>query len=196
MFEEKLWVDWGSEHKSFYQCNWLRGHRLSAEGRSERNPRPKIWGKDLTIHEPLSYIRVYRDETAHQLMLERIRDLGFVIISDVPVDESFTEKIPSLIGVRRITNYDIYELKSKKIQEQSGDMSVELVPHTDEMYWIDPPAVTLFHVMVQSETGGDTTLVDGLRLVQRMEMEHPDELQTLCKIPARFHRELEEGETF
>ena len=88
------------------------------------------------------------------------------------------------------------ELKSKKNKEQSGDMAVELVPHTDEMYRIDPPAITLFHVMVQSEIGGDSTLVDGLRLAQRMEMEHPDELQTLCKIPARFHRELEEGRHF
>jgi len=194
--EEKLWIDWGSEHKSVYQGNWLRGHRLSAEGRSERNPRQNIWGKDLTIPEPMSYLKVCRDESAHQLMLERIRDLGFVIISDVPVDASFTEKISSLIGVRRITNYDIYELKSKKIQEQSGDMAVELVPHTDEMYRIDPPAITLFHVMAQSKIGGDSTLVDGLRLAQRMEIEHPDELQTLCKIPARFHRELEEGRHF
>ena len=112
----KLWIDWGSEHKSVYKGNWLRGHRLSAEGRSERKPRLKIWGKNLTIPEPMSYLKVCSDESSHQLMLERIRDLGFVIISDVPVDASFTEKLPSLIGVRRITNYDIYELKSKKIR--------------------------------------------------------------------------------
>ena len=96
MSEEKLWIDWGSEHKSVYQGSWLRGHRLSAEGRSEREPRLKIWGKDLTIPEPMSYLKVCTDESAHQLMLERIRDLGFVIIGDVPVDASFTEKIPSL----------------------------------------------------------------------------------------------------
>ena len=61
---------------------------------------------------------------------------------------------------------------NQKNPEQSGDMAVELVPHTDEMYRIDPPAITLFHVMVQSEIGGDSTLVDGLRLAQRMEIEH------------------------
>ena len=40
-------------------------------------------------------------------MLESIRDLGFVLLYDVPKDSSMTERIPCLIGKRRITNYSI-----------------------------------------------------------------------------------------
>ena len=74
-----------------------RGHRFSHKCRLERQPRPKIWGKDLTIPESMSYLKVSRDESALKLMLDRISDLGFVIISDVPLDASFAERIPSLI---------------------------------------------------------------------------------------------------
>ncbi len=115
---------------------------------------------------------------------------------DVPKDSSMTERIPSLIGKRRITNYSIYELKTKPNPEISGDMAVELLSHTEEMYRIDPPAITLFHVINQSRFGGESTLVDGLRLAQCLEQEHSDVLKTLCEVPARFHRELEEGRHF
>ena len=101
-------------------------------------------------------------------MLESIRDRGFALLCDVPTELSMTEEIPAVIGKRRETNYGIYELKAKADPEITGDMAVELTPHTDEMYRIEPPAITLFHVVVQSPIGGESVLVDGLRLAQRL----------------------------
>ena len=59
---------------------------------------------------------------------------------------------------RRETNYGIYELKAKADPEITGEMAVALAPHTDEMYRIDPPAITLFHMLVQSEIGDESTI--------------------------------------
>ena len=72
---------------------------------------------------------------------------------------------------RRETNYGIYEFKANP--EMTGDMAVELIPHADQMYWIDPPAITFFHMLVQSEIGGELTLIDGLRLAERLAEENP-----------------------
>ena len=193
---DTLHIDWGDGHKSSYSGKWLRGHRLSDLGRTERRPLPTIWGADLTLSDPLSYEKVATDPPENLLMLESIRDLGFVKLCGVPVEASMTEEIPALVGKRRETNYGIYELKAKANPEITGDMAVGLAPHTDEMYRIDPPAITFFHVIQPSHMGGDSTLVDGLRLAQRLGNENPNALRTLCEIPARFHRELDEGRHF
>ena len=49
-------------------------------------------------------------------------------------------------------------------------MAVEPLPHTDEMYRIDPPAITLFHVIKQSRFGGESTLVDEAQVVDIAEV--------------------------
>ncbi|HIA77927.1 MAG TPA: DUF971 domain-containing protein [Gammaproteobacteria bacterium] len=193
---DTLHIDWGGEHRSTYSGKWLRGHRLSESGRSERRPIPQVWGTDLTLPDLVSYEMVATDLYANLQMLESIRDRGFALLCDVPTELSMTEEISAVIGKRRETNYGIYELKAKAKPEITGDMAVELTPHTDEMYRIDPPAITLFHVLLQSPIGGESILVDGLRLAQRLAEENPEALKTLCEIPARFHRELDEGRHF
>tara|TARA_Y100000780_G_scaffold227921_1_gene244530 strand:+ start:123 stop:1277 length:1155 start_codon:yes stop_codon:yes gene_type:complete len=194
--DDTLHIDWGGEHRSTYSGKWLRGHRLSESGRSERRPIPQVWGTDLTLPDLVSYEMVATDLYANLQMLESIRDRGFALLCDVPAELSMTEEISAVIGKRRETNYGIYELKAKAKPEITGDMAVELTPHTDEMYRIDPPAITLFHVLLQSPIGGESILVDGLRLAQRLAEENPEALKTLCEIPARFHRELDEGRHF
>ena len=194
--DDTLHIDWGGEHRSTYSGKWLRGHRLSESGRSERRPIPQVWGTDLTLPDLVSYEMVATDLYANLQMLESIRDRGFALLCDVPTELSMTEEISAVIGKRRETNYGIYELKAKAKPEITGDMAVELTPHTDEMYRIDPPAITLFHVLLQSPIGGESILVDGLRLAQRLAEENPEALKTLCEIPARFHRELDEGRHF
>jgi hypothetical protein len=193
---DTLHIAWEGEHKSAYSGKWLRGHRLSESGRSERRQIPHVWGADLTLPDLVSYEMVATDLIANLQMLESIRDRGFALLCDVPTELSMTEEIPAVIGKRRETNYGIYELKAKADPEITGDMAVELSPHTDEMYRIEPPAITLFHVVVQSPIGGESVLVDGLRLAQRLKEENADALRTLCEIPARFHRELDEGRHF
>ena len=193
---DTLHITWEDEHKSAYPGKWLRGHRLSESGRFERRPIPYVWGADLKLPDFVSYEVVANDLFANLQMLESIRDRGFALLCDIPTELSMTEEIPAIIGKRRETNYGIYELKAKAEPEITGDMAVELTPHTDEMYRIDPPGITLFHVVVQSPIGGESSLVDGLRLAERLGQENPDALQTLCEIPARFHRELDEGRHF
>ncbi len=194
--ESRLIIDWGDHHRSTFEADWLAGHRLSTSARDSRRPNPVIWCADAPAPTPFPYEQICAERAVHLELLRRIRDHGFALLSEVPTAYERIDEIAGLFGERRITNYGVYELKAKPNPEISGDMSVGLDPHTDEMYRIEPPAITLFQVVEPAVTGGDSTLVDGFRLAQRLAAEDPAAFEALTTIPARFHRELDDGHIF
>ncbi len=194
----QLHIDWGGSHRSTFEGDWLRAHRLSDEARSQRRTRPELWSGDLDLPEPLQWPDVSHDAAMRLDLLLQVRDRGFALISGVPTDTSKIDSIAALIGPRRRTNYNrgIYELRAKRKPEITGDMAVPLDPHTDEMYRSEPPAITLFQIIKAAASGGHSTLIDGLQLAARLQAEAPEAFETLTSLPARFHRELDDGHIF
>jgi gamma-butyrobetaine dioxygenase len=192
-----LHVAWGpGGHTSSYPAAWLRGHCLSASEREHRRFKPKIWQpeSDGLIH----YERFPElgDDKARLRYLERLRDYGFAILTDVDAAQNATEAVAATVGLLRITNYGVYELISRPSPQLAGDTSLALAPHTDEPYRHSPPGITFFHVIAQSEHGGDSTLVDGLYLAEKIRSEDPNAFKLLSTIPVNFHRVLQEGRIF
>ncbi len=193
----QLVVGWGAGHVSRFEPGWLRAHCLSAEERRRRKPAPVIWSAEIASHLPyFDYAEIASDPERHLAFLESLRDIGFVILRDVPKARERTEEVAGLVGQLRLTNYGIFELEAKPDPEIVGDTAVPLELHSDEPYRIEPPAITFFHVLRQSDRGGDSTLADGFHLAGTLRAENPAAFDTLCTLPARFHRTLREGRAF
>jgi len=193
----RLELDWGNGHSSHYPLAWLRAMCLSPQARMRRKFKPSLWGSEMAAALPYMHYHEVRESEDLQLQfLESILHHGFAILQDVPAAREHTEEVTSLVGKLRMTNYGIYELESKPVPEIVGDMAVPLAPHTDEPYRIDPPAITFFHVIAQSDRGGASTLIDSFRLVERLRQLHPQAFDILSRQPAGFHRALSEGRLF
>lgn len=193
-----LVVDWGGGHRSCFDAGWLFGHRLSDAARTERE-RPIItWSTDLEIPAAIPLDQALGEPSTRLELLLQVRDRGFAFLSRVPVHRGRVDEIAGLFGPRRVTNYGggVYDLVAKENPEITGDMSVPLDPHTDEMYRLEPPAITLFQVVQPAAHGGNSTLIDGLRLAERIAADHRCAFDALTSIPARFHRELDDGHIF
>ena len=190
-------IDWGNQHVSAFSMEWLRGHCLSSNERARRRAALVPWAEEMAATLPsMMYKEVAGKSERHLSFLETLRDIGFVILRDVPKESERTEEIASLVGKLRLTNYGIYELKAKPNPEIVGDMAVPLALHTDEPYRIEPPAITFFHVLEQSSDGGKSTLADGINIAGLLEQQDPEAFELLCTTPARFHRTLREGRIF
>ena len=193
----ELVVEWSGDHQSQFDAQWLRAHCLSGAERSRRQPSPRPWGSELEQNLPsMAYGEVAEVPDRHLAFLENLRDLGFVILRDVPAARERTQEVAALVGTLRLTNYGIYELEAKPNPQIVGDMALAIEPHTDEPYRIDPPAITLFHVLKQSASGGESILVDGFNLVSILQKRDPEAFEILSTTPARFHRVLREGRAF
>ncbi|MCP4767794.1 MAG: DUF971 domain-containing protein [Gammaproteobacteria bacterium] len=194
---EALEIGWGEGHLSRYPLSWLRSLCLSPEARAQRKFKPSLWGSEMTADLPyLNYEDVAASDDMQLHFLESILYRGFAILRDVPAARERTAEIAARVGKLRLTNYEIYELESKPDPEIVGDMSLELAPHTDEPYRIDPPAITFFHVLAQSRQGGASTLIDGFRLAELLRQQNPGAFSILSRVPAGFHRSLNEGRMF
>jgi len=195
--DDAVEVDWGDGHVSRFDPVWLRAHCLSDAERRRRRPAPRPWGAELADALPrMDYATVASAADAHLAFLETLRDTGVVLLGDVPTDRARTEEIAGLVGKLRTTNYGIFELELKPKPEIAGDMAIALELHTDEPYRIEPPAITFFHVLAQSDAGGDSTMADGLWLARTLADRDPDAFETLATVPARHHRTLAEGRAF
>ena len=192
-----LEVSWAPEgHRSLYSPAWLRGNCLSASEREYRRFKPPIWHpevNDLVRYESLPSLQDKQNQLRY---LERLRDYGFVVLTDVPAESGATETAAATVGLLRITNYGVYELISRPNPQLAGDTSVALAPHTDEPYRQHPPGITFFHVLVQSDEGGDSILIDGLHVAETLRSEDPEAFRLLSSVPVDFHRVLAEGRIF
>ncbi len=195
--DTRLLLDWDDDHRSQYDLDWLRYMCLSPAARAARKFRPQLWGTEMASRLPvLDYAEVGASDELRLQLLESILNVGFAILRGVPAARERTAEVTSLVGKLRMTNYEIYELESKPNPEIVGDMALPLAPHTDEPYRVDPPAITFFHVIRQSDDGGASTLVDSFRLVEQLRTQNPAAFELLSTIPARFHRSLIEGRYF
>jgi gamma-butyrobetaine dioxygenase len=192
-----LEVSWEPDgHRSLYAAAWLRGHCLSVAERDRRRARPQLWNPrsaDLIRYESFPALI---DPHRRLAYLERLRDFGFVILTDIPEGPESTEAVAATVGLLRITNYGVYELISRPTPQLVGDTSVALAPHTDEPYRHHPPGITFFHVVEQSEHGGESTLVDGFQVAETLKQQDPEAFRLLSTTPVDFHRELTEGRIF
>jgi gamma-butyrobetaine dioxygenase len=191
---EVTWEPGG--HRSHYPASWLRGHCLSAKERSGRRLKPTLWSPgtpDIIRYESFPALA---DRGRRLAYLERLRDFGFIILTDIPEGIEATEAVAATVGLLRITNYGVYELISRPSPQLVGDSSVALAPHTDEPYRHHPPGITFFHVVAQSDHGGESTIVDGFKVAEQLKAEDPEAFRLLSTIPVDFHRELKEGRIF
>ena len=192
-----LAIDWGDDHRSRYELDWLRYHCLSPEARAARRFRPRLWGGERQARLPRFELTTVQASSDRRLeFLETLLYDGFAILTGVPPAREHTEAIAALVGKLRLTNYGIYELESKPRPEIVGDMALALAPHTDEPYRIDPPGITFFHVIAQAAAGGASTLLDGFRLAAILRERDPAAFAILARVPARFHRSLAAGRLF
>jgi gamma-butyrobetaine dioxygenase len=192
-----LTVTWGADgHQSSFDAAWLRGHCLTPSERERRRFKPVTWHP--TADNLLKYYSfpALAEGALRLQFLERLRDYGFAILSDVSCDPNATERVARSVGTLRSTNYGIYELISRPTPQLVGDTSVALDPHTDEPYRHSPPGLTFFHVLAQSADGGDSTLVDGCFVAEVLRSGHPEAFAVLSTVPAAFHRTLQEGRAF
>ena len=195
--DDSLEVDWDDRHHSRFDLTWLRHRCLSSESYAARQFRPTLW--DATIAQQLPYMEypaICADTNLHHRFLQTLLDTGFVILRGVPAELERTAEIAGLVGKLRMTNYEIYELKTKPNPELVADLSIPLSLHTDEPYRLDPPGITFFHVIQPSGEGGDSTLADSFRLADELKRKYPSAFEILCRVSASFHRDLVEGRRF
>lgn len=186
--EHAITLQWDHPlHKSEFDAQWLRAHCYSECSRQGRKFRPTTWDAEAArAITQLDYRLVAQNETSELEMLERVRDHGFVLLNNVPVDRLETERIGRRFGYPRQTNWGlILDVYAQANPVNIASTGAPIAPHTDDAFRYGMPGIDMFHCMQAEQTvGGESLLVDGFRVAEVLRQENPQAFGLLSSVSA------------
>jgi carnitine 3-dehydrogenase len=191
--EQTVRVEWSDGHRSEFSKTWLR-EACSCNGcLASRRPRHHHWGAELGAELPeFDHAEVTSGDAGLLPFVEAVWTTGAAFVRDVPTNEAALRDLARRVGHIRETNFGAdFHVEAMLAPNNVAYTSVELRPHTDLVNHESPPGMQFLHCFVADAPGGDSTLVDGFWVADRIRADDPAAFRLLCEVPIpyRFHDE-------
>ena len=140
----------------------------------------KIWeSKDLDQNIYIDYNDAI-SENGFKFFLKKLYEYGFVVVQNCRTEMSSVEKIAKKIGyVRESIFGGLWSFESNQDKADSAYTQEELRPHTDSTYSNDAPGLQLLLCCHYKATGGESIMVDGFKIAEKIKNEKKDIYDTL-----------------
>ena len=190
-----LVVDWNDGHASRYSLEWL------AENDYSNRPDTlaysvTLWTAELPSLPRFEHSGVVGDPAVQRAYLEAVREYGAAIVAHTPSVDGEVARFAEAIGHVRETAFErVHNVRHDPKGYNVAHTALELKPHSDLPSYHWPPSIQLLHFMVNETTGGETTLVDGWRVLADLRSADPDAFDTLCRVPVTWQLYSEDEDT-
>jgi alpha-ketoglutarate-dependent taurine dioxygenase len=151
---------------------------------------PQPWGAATEIPEHIHFHDFAAAPDSRLDALTRLAQFGFVFIDGVPVADGGLLQVTDRIGPIKETNFG--RIEDVKVALNPTDLTLTaggIEMHTDNPYRWPTPGYTVLHCLQNTVQGGESTLVDGLTAVSRLETEAPELLSAICRTRPQFRYE-------
>lgn len=173
-----------------YHPGWLRHIAVGAHLPAGWIPEPTPW-TTAELDEPPTHAGT--EALAGGPVLDEFVDdllrFGIARLSDVPVEPDAGRELAGHLGGIRPTNFgDLWDVRAMvdldgdALTNSTANTKLRLGPHTDLPTRETPPGFQFLHCIANDVAGGESTMTDGLALVdhlRRFEPEHYEALTTL-----------------
>ncbi len=192
----RLVIRWlPDNHISQYGSTWLRQHCYDKDSRAARFHKPVLWNADISESLPLAnYDDACKNDEVRLDVCRKLRDFGFVIVTNGPGTPGSITSVANLIGEMGESAYTkIFDLAPASNIQVLGNTTRPVPPHTDEAFRYSPPGINVLSCIQPANDGGDSILVDGFHLAEKLRKENPDAFNLLTNYSQSFHR-IHDGE--
>jgi gamma-butyrobetaine dioxygenase len=178
-------------HETSFPAEWLRARiydRDADRGKGWTSPEIEIWDDRLQSSVPIgSFTEVKRSKSALRDWLASVSRYGFAVLSDVPTTSGSLLDVTSLFGYVRETNYGKwFEVRAEVNPTNLAYTNLGLQAHTDNPYRDPVPTLQLLCCLENTVDGGESIVVDGFMVAERLRQEDPHGFELLAGCPARF----------
>lgn len=136
------------------------------------------------------YVDVIGSDDALLKWLDDIHRYGFACLEGVPAGEVAVATLANRIGYVRNTVFGgIWPLEAEITEHADTAYSDEfLTPHTDATYMHDAPGLQIFSCQEAADVGGESILVDGFAIADRIFATELEALDMLARVhvPGRY----------
>jgi gamma-butyrobetaine hydroxylase len=181
----------GFERPSLFEPAWLRRHALDPASRAERRRTPQLWDAALAA-KPLpaaDYEMVRSDKAALARWLRHVDRLGFALLHGVPTMPGAVCDVVGFFGYVRETNYGrLFDVVTVEAPQNLAFTAMALGNHTDNPYRDPVPQLQLLHCLEAAGEGGESVVVDGFAVAERLRHQAPAAFDILArtKVPFRY----------
>ncbi len=188
----QLAVRFEPEGKSVnYDAGWLAAHAYDggpASSKGWTDVATSRWDSGLQSHVPTAS---YADVTLHRAKLgawlAEVRRYGFAVMTDMPTASGTLCKVAELFGYVRETNYGRwFEVRAEVNPNNLAYTNLGLQAHTDNPYRDPVPTLQILACLENTVEGGDSIVVDGFKVAERLQADNPHGFELLTKYCARF----------
>jgi len=174
-----------------YDGRWLARHAYDAHAARAPGwtaPEVERWDSRLLNHVPSeSWADVTADRRALGRWLAAVRRFGFAVMTGTPTEPGTLCRVAELFGYVRETNYGRwFEVRAEVNPNNLAYTNLGLQAHTDNPYRDPVPTLQILACLENSVEGGDSIVVDGFRVVERLKAESPRGFALLSGHAARF----------
>ena len=151
-------------------------------------PKKKQWKENILKK---SYHNYKSLKTSLELTIDMLRNFhlfGFVILTHMSKKKGAVIKFAETLGPVRSTNFGKYfDVISKPNPNDLAYTALGLSPHTDNPYRKPVPGIQLLHCIVNDAEGGNSTLVDGLKITNYLKKNEKHYFDILTSVEILFH---------
>ena len=180
-----------------YDLQWLAENCYDIEhegGLGRLAPKIESWDEGFLSDLPVAdFSALCGSDKALGQWLAAVRRYGVAKITCGDVKSGALLDVVSLFGFVRETNYGKwFEVRTEVNPTNLAYTGLGLQAHTDNPYRDPVPTLQILYCLENSVKGGDSSVVDGFRVVQRLQKEAPDHFDILSRYPARYEYTGEE----
>ncbi|XP_065800676.1 gamma-butyrobetaine dioxygenase [Muntiacus reevesi] len=185
MFDrKKVHIMWPNDHYSEYKADWLKKRCFSQQARERLQkelflPECQYWGSEFQL-PTLDFEDVLKDNEHAYRWLSSLKKVGIVRLTGAADKRGEVLKLGKRIGFLYLTFYGhTWQVQDKIDANNVAYTTGKLSFHTDYPALHHPPGVQLLHCIKQTVTGGESEIVDGFNVCQKLKEKNPRAFQIL-----------------
>ncbi|CAK6449292.1 unnamed protein product [Pipistrellus nathusii] len=181
---KRVLITWPSEHYSEFEADWLKKRCFSQQAREKLQrelffPECQYWGSELQL-PTLDFQDVLKNDEHAYKWLSSLKKVGIVRLTGASDKRGEVVKLGKRIGFLYLTFYGhTWQVQDKIDANNVAYTTGKLSFHTDYPALHHPPGVQLLHCIKQTVTGGDSEIVDGFNVCQKLKEKNPRAFQLL-----------------
>lgn len=190
----ELHIDWTSGHRSTFAADDLAA-LTAASRRGDHAVRHWAAGDDI---ERFLHAAVVADHVTRRRLFEVFQRDGAVVVTDSPRSPGACLDLLATLGltVRDTALGRIFDVVVDPAGFNVAYTAEAIPPHNDNAQCTHPPSGQVLAMLTNDAAGGDSIVVDGWAVVDRLRRTDPAAAAALARVPVGFRQYSTEAEGF
>ncbi|XP_013916618.1 PREDICTED: gamma-butyrobetaine dioxygenase [Thamnophis sirtalis] len=176
--KKKVNIVWPDDHTSEFEAEWLKKRCFSDQARAKAREElflseRQYWGSDLELPTMDFEEVLHSDESAYKWLVT-LKKVGIVLLTGAAIKQGEILKLGQRIGFLRLTFYGpTWQVQDKLDANNVAYTTEKLSFHTDYPVLQFPPGIQFLHCIKQTSTGGESEVVDGFHVANKLKEQNP-----------------------